>query len=184
VATKPHSNESKTTRWPSLEKLPPSVVFLRTAAFMQDDDGEAEQLQSAQGLLELVEWSAEHANVREFVEPTEPLVKTTREQTQRALVSFSTMISLLEHGALEQALVTSPGLLGRFRMVRDTALTKLKAVRSVMVSALENEAGAARKESPEERLRRSIAIAKTEAPIDVGSFAAYADEPDEPSEER
>lgn len=183
-----HHLKQKTGEWRSLEGLPPSIVFSRTAAFMQDEEGHvrdvADRLKTAQQLLELIEWTAEHANLREFVEPTQPLVRTTREQVQLVLVSLATMISLVEYGALEHALAALPDLLGRFRAVRETALVKLKATRAVMIASLENEAGAARNETPEERLRRSIARAKSEAPIDVGSFASYADESDEPTEER
>jgi hypothetical protein len=43
------------------------------------------------------------------------------------------------------------------------------------VAGLGKEAGEARQETPEGRLRRSIERAKDEEPIDLGSFASHAD---------
>jgi hypothetical protein len=175
----------KMTAFPSLERVAPSIVFARTAALMPEEDGgEIERRKAAQQVLELVEWSAAHANLREFVEPAEPLVRTSREDIERVVVSFATMISVIEYGALARALVTSPDLAKRFQAVRDTALVKLKGTRAILVAALENDDGAKRNETPEQRLQRSIETAKTEAPLDIGSFASYAELPDDPADQR
>ena len=62
---------------------------------------------------------------------------------------------------------------------RDEALSKAKSTRAILVAALENAFGDARKETPEERFDRSIRAAQDAEPVYLGSFAQYADEPDE-----
>jgi hypothetical protein len=47
------------------------------------------------------------------------------------------------------------------------------------VAALENAFGEMRQEAPEARLSRSLRAACDEEPIYLGSFAQYADEPDD-----
>ena len=164
--------------WPSFEKIPPSAPLRWTKALLPEENSEAdaESAPVARGLVELVERFVRTADMREFVEPKGELVPAPRRALQSSIVNMGVTISLIESGALEEALASSPDYLSRLRVIRTAALQKFKATRSILVASIENEDGAARGETPEQRLRRSIETAKTEEPIDVGSFAGYVDD--------
>ena len=51
--------------------------------------------------------------------------------------------------------------------------------RAILVAAIENAFGAAVGESQEQRLQRAVDMARSEAPVYLGSFSQFADEPDE-----
>jgi hypothetical protein len=159
----------------SLDKLPPSIVF-QTAAYLREENGDAERRQATRHMVELVEESAK-IDLRGLLEPVvEPVAATGKGDIQRVVASLAALISLIEHDAFE---AESSELLNRFRAAREKALANLKSMRAILVATLDNAVGTARGERSEARLQRSIQSAKDEAPIYLGSFASYADSADE-----
>jgi hypothetical protein len=157
-----------------LGKLPPSTVFANFA-----DEGDAERRAHLETLVEFVE-DARTLDPRGFVGHTSnPTEQGSRPQAQRTAALMAAYISLVEQGWEDEIGLYAADLLGRYRAARDEALANLKSARAILVALLQNADGAARGETLDERLDRSIEQAKTEAPIYLGTFAQYADQPDD-----
>jgi hypothetical protein len=131
-------------------------------------------------MVESVEGAAKQ-DVQAFFQPTGRASTVTAEQVQRMVAAMAAFISIVEHGGLEQSLrrANETELLARFFAVKDLALYNTKTSRAILVAALENAFGLARGETAEDRLRRALDMARTESPVYIGSFANFADEPDE-----
>jgi hypothetical protein len=169
----------KATTWPTLDKLPPSIVF-QTVAFLGEDDGDTKRRGMLRNLVESVETVAK-INMRDFVAPSQPPTTATADRVQRIVAGYAAFISLLEDGALECELqkVGMADLLRRFMAARDVAIARAKDTRAILVAALANAIGALRQETTEQRLERSIHMAREESPVYLGSFAEFADEVDD-----
>jgi len=166
--------------WPSLDKLPPSIVF-QTAAFLQDDSAEVARKENLRKLVEIVE-SAAGLRLADFFEPSKPVQHTPSEHVHRTVAALAAFISIVECGLEQELRASSPALLRRFQAVREGALSNVRPLRAMLVAALANAFGAANGETPEVRLRRAIEMAKSEEPVYLGSFAHFAEEPDEKDE--
>jgi hypothetical protein len=167
-----------TTTWPTLDKLPPSIVF-QTVAFLQDEST-AKHHEVLRQLVVSVEKAAQ-IDLSAFVAPSSSAVKVTADQVQRLVAGFAAFISIVEHGAIELGLqgLGAADLQARYRAARSEALAKTKSIQAVLVASLENAFGALRNETPEDRLARSVASARETEPFFVGSFAQFADDEDD-----
>jgi hypothetical protein len=167
----------KGSSWPSLEKLPPSVVF-QTLEFIQDGSkgGNEEKLKLLTSMVEQVEQYV-RVDLRQFVEPPPGSKGATAAEVRRIVLGVSAFISALEDGVLEYDLRVNgtSELLVRYLQSYADGLAKAKGVRAVFVAALDNALGTMRGETVEQRLRRSIKVASEEAPVFLGSFEQYAD---------
>jgi hypothetical protein len=158
-----------------LEDLPPSTIFAHVA-----DEAAAERRAHLEELVRVVE-GARLINLPGFVGHASNSTETTdRAEAQEMVAKMAALISFVEYGPWEHRIERhASDLLVRYRAARDEALSKLKSARAILIAGLQNVDGAERGETVDERLDRTIAAAKEEPPIYVGSFAQHANEPDD-----
>lgn len=168
--------KTNTETW-AWQHLPPSVIFGTMDLIPEDHETAAHKRNQLTQLVELLE--AAPATDHSLLEPggQKPV---TIEWARRFLTALSAMITGLRSGFFRDEVgVWAPDLMVRYEVALPTALARLRTIRAVLFSALENYAGSMRGESVDQRLDRSIKIAATEEPIDLGSFVRFAEDADE-----
>jgi hypothetical protein len=162
--------------WPSLETLPPSVVF-QTLEFIKYGPESKARLEILTSMVEQVE-AALRIDVLQLMEPSPNGSGATAQEVSRWITGWSAFISSLESGVLEYDLRVNgtSDLVVRYLQAYEDALAKAKGLRAILVAAVDNALGVLRKETLEQRLRRSIKAAGEADPIYLGNFEHYADD--------
>lgn len=174
---KPHTADEK---W--WIQFPPSTVF-NALNLLSDHDAQAEAIERArreryEQLTVLIDWLERIPALTrdDILRPPKADQVVPPTEIKRFVVLYAAVLSALRSGYLRDELEAwAPRLLTKFDAIREQAFTRVKSRRAVLLAQLEHAAGEAAGESLRKRLTRSIKNAAAHEPIDLGSFAEFAD---------
>jgi hypothetical protein len=138
-----------------------------------EDDVDAPTREDLEGFISFLEGVQQASgNAFAFGESATPLDASAAFRMHARLSAVLAIADIIE----PEIRLRAPDLLSRYAAVAPTALAVMRTTVDILTAAEQNAIGAAKGESLEERLQRSIDQAKRTAPVYLGSFAKFADD--------